>query len=41
MLRLFAGKFIVHHGGNPSSFHNVKEEVKVSDGTGLYHNPKP
>ncbi len=37
MLRLFQGKFVVHEGGNPSSFRNVSEEVTVSDGTGLYH----
>jgi len=37
MLRLFHGKFVVHEGGNPSSFRNVREKVKASDGTGLYH----
>lgn len=37
MLRLFQGKFVVHEGGNPSSFKNVTEEAHVSDGTGLYH----
>jgi hypothetical protein len=37
MLRLFQGRFIVHEGGNPSSFRNVSEEEHVSDGTGLYH----
>ena len=37
MLRLFQGKFVVHEGGNPSSFRNVSEEKHVSDGTGLYH----
>lgn len=37
MLSLFQGKFVVHEGGNPSSFRNVSEEVTVSDGTGLYH----
>uniref|UniRef100_A0A7S4KLT6 HP domain-containing protein n=1 Tax=Guillardia theta TaxID=55529 RepID=A0A7S4KLT6_GUITH len=37
LLRLFKGKFIVHEGGNPSGFRNAQEELKVSDGTGLYH----
>ena len=37
MLRLFQGKFVVHQGGHPSSFHNVSKKVTVSDGTGLYH----
>ena len=37
MLRLFQGRFVVHEGGNPSSFRNVSEEEHVSDGTGLYH----
>jgi hypothetical protein len=37
MLRLFQGKFVVHAGGNPSSFHNMSKQVTVSGGTGLYH----
>jgi hypothetical protein len=37
MLCLFDGKFVVHEGGNPSSFRNVRQKTKLSDGTGLYH----